>query len=184
MVNPTDESGRLSVGPSRPRRPNAISRPMPATAGGSTIGSSISAVHQRLSRERGAGQQPGERRPEHQRERQRQRGRQHAQAQRLPDDRLAQGLEERFVRQHPAKIATTGSPSKRMNRPAVPRTARYPGRAPPRSPRQAAGTRVPMGRTSWPPSASTSRRKRGLKSVSSRAWTGGSSKKTCGITRS
>ncbi len=42
FVNPIEIPRAVKVSPSSPKRPNAASRPIPATAGGSTRGSSTS----------------------------------------------------------------------------------------------------------------------------------------------
>ena len=52
-VNGIEMPASASWWPSRPRRPNAINRPMPATAGGSTRGSSTAVItSERLGKER------------------------------------------------------------------------------------------------------------------------------------
>ena len=118
---------RVRLEPSSPRRPNAASKPMPATAGGRTSGSSTSVTRERVPAEAPAREQVGGRRPEQHDQRLRDQARLQADEERISDDRVRRAGRSSCAGGTRAKIATIGS-SRNASAIAAARTYATPSR--------------------------------------------------------
>ena len=98
-VKPTDTPRKSSEPPSSPSRPNAASRPIPATAGGSTSGSSITVKHDGAATEPAARDEVRGRRADEEDDRLRDEARLRGYDERVEDD-AAPELAQKLARRH------------------------------------------------------------------------------------